>query len=126
MSIDEQLEALVRRAVREELAENRELLREELQALLSRSAHASLPSPTRRTAEDEVDTKAAAALAHVKPRTINEWKRRGWLTPVKRGKSHVYRVGDVLAVARDRGAPRKILDYEAEARRILAQKGRTA
>ena len=121
MGIEEQLEELVRRAVHDGIAQSRSILREEFRAALAETAAGgeNRPDP-----EGEVDTKAAAALAHVKPRTINDWRRRGWLVPVKRGKSHVFRAGDVLAVARDRGAPRKILDYEAAARRILSQKGR--
>ncbi len=118
MSIEEQLEALVRRAVVDGLADSRSLLREEIRAAMAETA-------TREGsvgAEDEVDTKAAAVLAHVQPRTINEWTRRGWLTPIKHGRSHVFLASDVIAVARDRGAPRKILDYEAEARRILSLK----
>ena len=120
MGIEEQLEELVRRAVHDGIAQSRTILREEIRAALA-EANGTGDQPD---SEDEVDTKAAATLAHVKPRTINEWKRRGWLTPVKRGKSDVFLAGDVLTVARDRGAPRRIDDYGAEAERILFEKGR--
>ena len=120
MSIEEQLEELVRRAVQDGIAQSRTILREEIRAALA-EANGVGDQPD---SEEEVDTKTAAELAHVKPRTINEWKRRGWLTPVKRGKSDVFLTGDVLTVARDRGAPRKIVDYGAEAERILFEKGR--
>lgn len=120
MNIDEQLEALVRRAVREELADERERLLAHLHG--AHRPHDPATAGTPSDDDDEVTTKTAAALAHVKPRTINDWRRRGWLTPIKRGRSHVFRAGDVLAVARNRGAPRKILDYEVEAKRILSRK----
>ena len=120
MGIEEQLEELVRRAVQDGIAMSRAILREEIRAALAESGE----TDDQAGAEDEIDTKAAATLAHVKPRTINEWKRRGWLTPIKRGKSDVFRAGDVLTVARERGAPRRILDYGVEAERILSQKGR--
>ncbi len=123
MGIEEQLEAIVRRAVQEGMAQSRSIFREEVRAAMAESPAGSEDPPD---LEDEVDTRTAATLAHVKPRTINEWRRRGWLTPVKRGKSHVFRAGDVLAVARQRGAPRKILDYETEARRILDRKERSS
>lgn len=123
MTFEEQFEALVRRAVVDGIAESRSLLREEIRTVLAETATAS---DGQMDPEGEVDTKTAATLAHVKPRTINEWKRRGWLTPIKRGKSDVFRAGDVLTVARERGAPRTILDYGTEAERLLSQKGRSA
>lgn len=115
MSIDTNLEDLVRRVVREELASQYGDLLERLRPLLGSPRAVA-------TSQDggEVNTKEAAALAHVKPRTISEWRRQGLLTPTKRGRSHVFRARDVLAVARNRGTgPKKIIDYDAEAWRIL-------
>lgn len=122
MGLEELLEEAVRRAVQDGIAQSRSIFREEIRTALAETTAAG---GAQSELADEVDTRSAAALAHVKPRTINDWQRRGWLVPVKRGKSYVFRAGDVLAVARERGAPRKILDYETEARRILGQKGGT-
>ena len=119
MSGDDLLRTLVREAVIEGLHASRHVIREELRAAMGELG----PAEATVDDESEVDTGQAAKLAHVRPRTINEWKRRGLLTPVKRGKSDVFRAGDVLAVAADRRGPRKILDMRAEAAKILTRRG---
>lgn len=117
MSIDTNLEDLVRRVVRDELATA-------LANLYDRLENARPHRAPSATGDEEISTKEAAELAHVKPRTISEWRRRGLLTPVKRGRSHIFRVRDVLDVARQRGiGSKQILDYEQEASRILRKAG---
>jgi len=110
--------ALVLEAVLEGIHASRDVIRQECRAALGEIA------AERPIADDEheVDTRQAAQLARVQPRTINAWKRAGLLTPVKRGKSDVFRAGDVVAVAANRKAPRKILDLRIEATRILTRR----
>ena len=114
--LDDALLELIRRGVREELVANG-AIREELRAALASQPEARVSDEDR-----DVTTLEAAELAHVQPRTINAWTRQGLLTPTKRGRSNVYRAGDVLAVARDRRSPRKIIDIRKSAQAIL--KGR--
>jgi len=119
MSSDAWIRALVKEAVVEGIQDqaSRDVIRSECRAAMSELVAAPAAGD-----EQEVDTQQAALLAHVQPRTINAWKRAGLLAPIKRGKSDVFRAGDVLAVAADRGSPRKILNMKAEAARILGRR----
>lgn len=118
MNADQLIRALIREAVVDGIQASRDVIRDECRAAMGELARL----PARHDDDDEVDTEQAAGLAHVQRRTINAWKRAGLLTPTKRGKSDVFRVGDVLAVAAHRGAPRKILNFKAEAASILGRR----
>ena len=69
-----------------------------------------------------VTTKDAARLAHVTPRTIRAWRRKNLLRAEARGRSYLFRVGDVLECARARARGGKVVDMKAEARRILKRR----
>lgn len=113
MSVDEELRLLIRQEVRAGVTEG-------LAAARVQGAPAGAGEiPTSFDPEAEVTTAEAAEIAHVRPRTINEWDKKGLLDPIKRGRSKIYRAGDVESVARDRQGPRKVLNLKQKAREIV-------
>ena len=116
MGVEDELRELIRQEVRAGVAEG--LAAARVQGPADRGDQAS----TSIDPEAEVTTAQAAEIAHVRPRTINEWDKKGLLHPVKRGRSKIYRAGDVESVARDRHGPRKVLNLKQKAREIV--KGR--
>lgn len=117
MGLERDFEDLVRRAVCDGIADSEERLR-----AVVRDALAEQKVPRER-GDDLVDTKTAAQLVRVQPRTINSWKRRGLIRVAGRGKQDLYRLSDVLAAAERRNPRRTIVDMQAAAAEILRRKG---
>lgn len=120
-TLDEQLRALVREVLREELAT---VVRREF-GIAMREV---LPSLTAKLTDTEyVSAARAAEIAGVTPATVRGWMRLGKLRPHRAGRLARVRVDELRAfLGGEASLPTPAVDIDARARTILAKRHRAS